>query len=411
MRTSLILSIAALIAFQQAAYCGDRSKVLSEAEKAKIKAQVEALQKANLKAGEASEKAINQRAAQQTQAIGQEHAAKNAQIDKKVQEWSWVVGPDAAKVGGDARKKAITEQMRAEQAKVLRDAQDAAAGKQTAAKQKAAGVTQTVKGLKSQVSADGKYGLQPKGSSLYVRQYGTNSSSKIATEITPAATEMSNVPTEIDGQTAIAMRHAILHSAGIAMCCLDWDELEGNDFRRVCPQCDATVFRIQAMDDAALVEAARKHHLEYQKLRAFRKLDGTYTFTTNNCSPKGFLTPLKSDFRSFIITNWWTDRYKRYLRYLTILGFAVGLPLTAVIATFTGLASALFYFGFYAVFCALAANLFFGISIVANSLVPGMLGPCRRFAGPVLLVGSMVLIALMILVPALRLVAMYIPRY
>jgi hypothetical protein len=43
-----------------------------------------------------------------------------------------------------------------------------------AAKKSVENITDSVKGLKSQVAKPGQYGLQPQGSNLHIRNYGTS---------------------------------------------------------------------------------------------------------------------------------------------------------------------------------------------------------------------------------------------
>jgi hypothetical protein len=224
-----------------------------------------------------------------------------------------------------------------------------------------------------------------------------NKPQEVLTEITEAPTEITEPVGGVEEQSPPITRHSILHSGRPAMCCVNWDEMEGGDVSRVCPQCGATAYRVETMDDSALVRVARYHRADFANIIAFRKTDGTYVFTSKNCSPKSFLAPQR-DLGGVMITNWWYDRYSRYNWYLLWFGLVVGSITTIICSIRTGIPQPAAFF-FYAIVCALFGNLLFGIAILANVVIPKAIAPVRRYAGPALLVTSIAATVLFICWP------------
>lgn len=150
----------------------DSGKTLNEAERARVKSQVDALQRAKLQGAEQSGKAVKEAATRQAQAVDKQHEQARHYVDKTAEQWSYVVGPQAAKSAAEARQRSLAQEAQSQKDKINRAANEKAATQKAAAQKYANNVNQSVEGLKSQVSKGGKYGLQPKGSNLYVRQYG-----------------------------------------------------------------------------------------------------------------------------------------------------------------------------------------------------------------------------------------------
>jgi hypothetical protein len=173
MRNSILPTVMVALALGIVrAEAADGTNAMTEADKAKVRAQVESLKKEKLQAGERSSKATADAAKRQLQDVDQRHKESQEYINRKEKEWGWVVGPDAAKHAASAQSKALSERTEAEKAKIAGEGQKKAAAQQAAAKKNADNINQSVEGLKSQVSKDGKFGLQPEGSSLHVRNYG-----------------------------------------------------------------------------------------------------------------------------------------------------------------------------------------------------------------------------------------------
>jgi hypothetical protein len=145
---------------------------LTSAEKARIEQQAKSLERSHIRAGQQAAKSTASEAQKKMQAVDKQHQADRDYVRKKTDEWSYVIGPDAAKQAGAASEKALDEQSAAEKNKIAKQAARKEEMQKAVAAKRAAGVNASVEGLKSQVSKDGKFGLQPKGSNLHVRQYG-----------------------------------------------------------------------------------------------------------------------------------------------------------------------------------------------------------------------------------------------
>ncbi len=145
---------------------------LSEAERARVKAQLESLQKSKIQAAESANKVTKDSALRDAHAIDQKLKQQKQSVDKDVEGYSWLYGSDAARLAGQGKKQQLEAQAKAEHDKVKAAALKKAAASAAAAKKSTENLQQSVEGLKSQVGTKGQYGLKPKGSSLYVRQYG-----------------------------------------------------------------------------------------------------------------------------------------------------------------------------------------------------------------------------------------------
>jgi hypothetical protein len=139
---------------------------LSDAERAKIKAQVEGLKQTKIKQSDDATNALRNKALKEGQEIDKTLNQHQQRIDKTVEHLPWLVGE------GQDRKNAYKNEADRLKQKTAADAKKRAAAHAAAASKSAQNVQDSIEGLKSQVGADGKYGLKPKGSNLYVRQYG-----------------------------------------------------------------------------------------------------------------------------------------------------------------------------------------------------------------------------------------------
>lgn len=148
---------------------------LSEKEKARIRAQVQALKESKLKQGEILNTNTRNDALRQGQNIDQKVEQANKTIDNAVENFSPRWGSDVAGSLGNAKKAQIKEMAAAQKAQIAAEARKKGAVQAEAAKKSADSIDQSVEGLKSQVSKSGKFGLQPKGSSPYIRNYGGKS--------------------------------------------------------------------------------------------------------------------------------------------------------------------------------------------------------------------------------------------
>lgn len=165
----LTLSLFCLNAF---ASDNGTNRQLSEAERARVKAQLESLQKSKIQAAERANKITKDAALRDGQAIDQKLKQQQQNVDKNVEGYSWLYGSEAARHAGQHKKQQLEAQAKDEQDKVKAAALKKAAAATAAAKKSSENLQQSVEGLKSQVGTKGQYGLKPKGSSLYVRQYG-----------------------------------------------------------------------------------------------------------------------------------------------------------------------------------------------------------------------------------------------
>jgi hypothetical protein len=145
----------------------NNANALSDAERAKIKAQVEALKQTKNKQAQDASNALRGKALKEGQQIDQTLNQHQQRIDNTVKHLPWLSGE------GQERKDAYKAEAERLKQKTAADAKKRAASQAAAAAKSAQNVQDSIEGLKSQVGAKGNYGLQPKGSSLYVRQYGS----------------------------------------------------------------------------------------------------------------------------------------------------------------------------------------------------------------------------------------------
>lgn len=144
---------------------------LTEKEKARIQDQVQALKNSKLKQGEIINKNTKNDAIRQGQNIDQKVDQANKNIDSAVDNYSSRFGNDFAKTVGNAKKAEIKQMGAAEKEKLANEARAKSARQAESAKKAAESIDESVDGLKSQVSKSGKFGLTPKGSNPYVRNY------------------------------------------------------------------------------------------------------------------------------------------------------------------------------------------------------------------------------------------------
>jgi hypothetical protein len=143
-------------------------KPLTESEKSRIKHQVDALQQSKIQTAEQANKGIKDAAVKQGQSIDQRVKQVQDQNNNTAKGMPWLSGAAAQ------RNAALSAQAEAEKQKVAVEAKKRAAAQTAAAKKSVENINQSVDGLKSQVSKDGKFGLKPQGSNLNVRNYGKN---------------------------------------------------------------------------------------------------------------------------------------------------------------------------------------------------------------------------------------------
>ena len=147
----------------------------TDAERARVKAQVESLQKRKLQEAAAASQSVKNDALRKGKVVDENSAAvTRAKVDRAADSMSWYYGHDAAHVAGSAKKQELTHQAEAEKQKIAEEAKKRAALHAASSQKSADNINESVEGLKSQVSKDGKFGLQPTGTNLHVRNYGKN---------------------------------------------------------------------------------------------------------------------------------------------------------------------------------------------------------------------------------------------
>lgn len=171
-----LIGIAVLVAALSSAAAAQEPQKLTEQEKAKIREQVQALKDSKLKEAEVQNKYTKEDALRQGQAIDQKLEKADKIIDKAVDNYSSRYGTDYARSAGNAKKQELKERADAEKQRIANEAKKRGATQNDSAKKTTNDIDQAVEGLKSQVSKQGKYGLTPKGSSIYIRNYGGKSS-------------------------------------------------------------------------------------------------------------------------------------------------------------------------------------------------------------------------------------------
>ncbi|HEY9791351.1 MAG TPA: hypothetical protein V6D22_13190 [Candidatus Obscuribacterales bacterium] len=154
------------------ASAADSDSKMTDAEKARTKAQIDSLKKQKLQAGQKQAQQTADTAKRDVDEVERRRQNLHAEIDQKRKMYDWKVGTERSKAAAAVHKKEVDEAANAEKAKIIEHARKKASAQHAAAKKNADNINESAEGLKSQVSKDGKFGLQPKGSSLHVRNYG-----------------------------------------------------------------------------------------------------------------------------------------------------------------------------------------------------------------------------------------------
>jgi hypothetical protein len=166
------IALALLLSTTVCAAMADDKPVLSPAEKARLKAQVEALQKSKSDAAATANKAIKDAALGQGATIDEKTKKLKDRVDKDAESYSWYYGKDAATAAGATKKQHLQQEAQTEKDRIAAEARRRAAAQNAGAQKSIKNINDSVDGLKSQVAKKGQYGLQPQGSSLTVRNYG-----------------------------------------------------------------------------------------------------------------------------------------------------------------------------------------------------------------------------------------------
>ncbi len=170
-----LVAIAVVLATVSSAALAQESGKLTEQEKAKIREQVQALKNSKLTEAEVQNKNTKDDAVRQGKSIDQKLENAEKIIDKAVDNYSPRYGTGYAKSAGDAKKQELKEMAEAKKQQIANEAKKKGAAQMASAKKTANDIDQSLEGLKSQVSKDGKFGVTPKGSSIYIRNYGGKS--------------------------------------------------------------------------------------------------------------------------------------------------------------------------------------------------------------------------------------------
>lgn len=170
MRVAIILVLISF--FVCPASWAEDTRVLTDAERARVKAQMDGLSKSKLEQGEIARKNIKEQALNQGKAVDERLQQEKERIDRTAENLSGRYGLGRTTAVGAVRKRELELRAAGAKAKVAKDAWAEAAKRQAVAKKSADDVKTTVDGLRSQVNKGGKYGLKPHQSNLYVRSYG-----------------------------------------------------------------------------------------------------------------------------------------------------------------------------------------------------------------------------------------------
>lgn len=135
--------------------------------------QIQSLEKSKLEAAQKANANIKREALRKGEAIDQSTRGKKERVDKAADSLSWYYGRDAATAAAAAKKRQLEAAAAAEKEKIAKEAKRRANEQSAAAQKSIQNIQESAAGLKSQVAKKGEYGLQPKGSSLHVRNYGT----------------------------------------------------------------------------------------------------------------------------------------------------------------------------------------------------------------------------------------------
>jgi hypothetical protein len=145
---------------------------VTEAQRAKVRAQVQSLQMQKMQTVDGANSAVRNDALRQGKAIDDRVRRQQAEIDAAAENYATRFGPEGARRGAEVLKNRVTTQGQSEKVNIANEARRKAAMQRAAANKTSQGVQQSVDGLKSQLSGPGEYGLKPKGSNLYIRNYG-----------------------------------------------------------------------------------------------------------------------------------------------------------------------------------------------------------------------------------------------
>jgi hypothetical protein len=145
-----------------------------EATKARVRAQIEAAANAKRATAAAANKQDAGQVARDKSAVDAKAAAAKAKVDKASASFGWIYGPEHAGAKGDQLKQQVNAAADEQKAKIAADAARRAAQRNKAAEKQVQSLVDSAKGLKSQVpTKKGEFGVQPSGTNLHVRNYGT----------------------------------------------------------------------------------------------------------------------------------------------------------------------------------------------------------------------------------------------
>lgn len=147
--------------------------VLNPTERARLKRQIDSLAASKVQAAKSSNTNVKNQAIRDGKAIDQTVKQQKERVDKAADSLSWYYGRDLATAAGAAKKRQLEEAALAQKQKIAAEAKRRADLQNAAAQKSIQNIEESVTGLKSQVAKKGQYGLQPKGSNLNVRNYGT----------------------------------------------------------------------------------------------------------------------------------------------------------------------------------------------------------------------------------------------
>jgi hypothetical protein len=145
---------------------------VTDAQREKVRAQVKSLQTQKMQDVESANKSVKSDAMRKGKTVDDRIKGQHAEIDAAADNYLTRMGPEGVRRAAEVRKERVSRQGQDEKSDIANEARRKAAGQRAAASKASQGVQESVEGLKSQLSAPGEYGLKPKGSSLYVRNYG-----------------------------------------------------------------------------------------------------------------------------------------------------------------------------------------------------------------------------------------------
>lgn len=155
--------------------CVNPADAQDEATKARVKAQIEALAKTKRDAAASANKQDDKQVSRDKAGVDAKADAAKAKVDRASASFGWIYGPEASGAKGKEIKQQVDGVADAQKAKLAADAARRAATRNAAADKAVQSLVDSAKGLKSQIpTKKGEYGLQPAGSNLNVRNYGTS---------------------------------------------------------------------------------------------------------------------------------------------------------------------------------------------------------------------------------------------